>query len=88
MNQFIGPRPPFEEGERVVPASLVGWRYVGLTGIPDQPKAARRYVKGMWVLELAAFSDRKRMAKVVSMRTESEDKAWWAKQRTGRGLVA
>lgn len=69
---------PFEIGERIAPISLVGWNYVGLSGIPDQPNASRRYTKGMWVLELMARSDRKRSARVLSIRTETEDKRWWA----------
>ncbi|NKC01946.1 MAG: hypothetical protein GKR90_26070 [Pseudomonadales bacterium] len=74
------PIPPFEVGERIVPLSLAGWNYVGLTGVPDQPNASRRYVKGMWVLELKALTNRKRAARVLSIRTETDDKQWWAKK--------
>ena len=78
MNTDFSPAPPFEVGERIAPISLVGWNYVGLTGIPDQPNASRRYTKGMWVLEVGARTDRKRSARVLSIRTDSEDKQWWA----------
>ena len=80
MNTYSDPGAPFEVGERVVPMSLMGWDYAGLAGVPDKPNAVRRYIKGMWVLELSAFSNRKRPARVLSIRTESEDKQWWSEK--------
>jgi len=70
--------PPFKLGERVLPADLLGWVYTGLSGRPGEPGASRRYVKGVWVLELIAQADRKRITKVVTVRTNSEDEHWWA----------
>lgn len=76
--------PPFEVGERISPASLHGWIYAGLSGTPDKDvNASRRYTKGMWVLELQAFSNKQRPAKVLAVRTETEDKEWWDQQRRG-----
>jgi len=80
MKISTGSNPPFEVGERIAPIQLVGWNYVGLSGIPDQPGASRRYTKGMWVLELRALSNTKRPVKVLSMRTEEDDKQWWAQR--------
>lgn len=72
--------PPFEIGERVLPADLIGWVYTGLSGKPGEPDASRRYVKGVWVLELIAQVDRKRTTRVVTIRTKSEDEHWWAEK--------
>lgn len=72
--------PPFELGERVLPDDLIGWVYTGLFGKPGEPDASRRYVKGIWVLELIAHIDRKRSTRVVTIRTQSEDKQWWAEK--------
>ena len=71
---------PFELGERVLPGELFGWEYTGLSGRPGATGATRRYVKGEWVLELLAQADRKRITKVVTIRTLSEDKRWWAEK--------
>ena len=68
---------PFEVGERIAPAQLVGWSYSGLSGLPDKAGSYRRYIKGLWVLELAALSNKGRPAKVLAVRTEAEDKQWW-----------
>ncbi len=80
MNDYIDPLPPFEVGERIAPTSLFGWTYLGLTGIPDKPKSYRRYTKGMWVLELRARSNRNSFVQVLSIRTEAEDRQWWAQK--------
>jgi hypothetical protein len=72
--------PPFEIGERVLPADLFGWVYTGLSGKPGEPGASRRYVKGVWILELIAQVDRKRTTRVVAIRTQSEDEHWWAEK--------
>ena len=37
--------PPFEIGQRVLPADLFGWVYTGLAGRPGETGATRRYVK-------------------------------------------
>ncbi len=73
--------PPYQIGERVAPATLMGWNYSGLSGTPDKPNAVRRYIKGMWVMELTAWTNKRKPAKVISVRTESEDKQWWADQK-------
>ena len=70
--------PPFEIGDRVIPADLLGWVYTGLSGRPGEKGATRRYIKGMWVLELIARTDRKSTTRVMAIRTLSEDKLWWA----------
>ena len=75
-------KAPFEVGERIAPLQLLGWDYVGLSGIPDQPHASRRYIKGMWGLELNALSNKKRPARILSLRTESEDRRWWTERST------
>ena len=64
--------PPFEVGERISPTSLYGWIYVGLSSTPDKD-----------VKELQAFSNKQRPAKVLAVRTETEDKEWWDQQRRG-----
>ena len=69
--------PPFEIGERVLPADLFGWVYTGLSGKPGEP---RRYVKGVWVLELIAQVARKRTTRVVTIRTQSEDEHRWTEK--------
>ena len=74
--------PPFERGDRVLPADLLGWVYSGLSGKLGDSGASRRYTKGMWVLELIAHADRKRTTRVVTIRTQSEDKQWWAEKGT------
>ena len=75
--------PPFEVGDRVLPANLLGWVYTGLSGTPGETGASRRYTKGMWVLELNAHADRKRLTKVKAMRTQSEDTHWWTEKAYG-----
>ena len=82
MKDSVVSNAPFEVGERVAPLQLLGWNYVGLSGIPDQPHASRRYIKGMWVLELNALSNKKRPARILSLRTEAEDRRWWAERST------
>ena len=72
--------PPFEIGERVLPADLVGWVYTGLSGKPGETGASRRYVKGVWVLELVAQVNRKRTTRVVTISTQSEDEQRWAEK--------
>ena len=72
--------PPFEIGQRVLPADLFGWVYTGLSGRPGEKGATRRYVKGLWVLELIARVDRKSTTRVVTIRTQSEDEHWWAEK--------
>jgi hypothetical protein len=77
--------PPFEIAERVLPGKLIGWIYRGLSGTPGKPGASRRYTKGEWVLEVVAHADQKRSARVVTIRTLSEDKIWWA-QRAAKAV--
>jgi hypothetical protein len=72
--------PPLEIGQRVLPADLIGWVYSGLSGKPGESGASRRYTKGIWVLELIAHADRKRRTSVVTIRTQSDDKQWWAEK--------
>lgn len=72
--------PPFELGGRVRPNDLIGWVYTGLSGRPGESGAARRYVKGQWVLEVAALADRKRSARIVALRTQTDDEHWWAEK--------
>jgi hypothetical protein len=69
--------PPFEIGQRITPSALLGWNYLGLSGRPGEPNAVRRYGKGMWFLELSALINKQRPARVLSLRTESEDRQWW-----------
>ena len=80
MKNAVAPNMPFEVGEQIAPIQLVGWNYVGLSGVPDQPNSSRRYVKGMWVLELHALSNRKKPARVLAIGTDIEDKRWWAEK--------
>ena len=77
MNNSAGSAAPFEVGDRVAPDRLFGWSYVGLRGLADQPDASRRYTKGVWVLQLRAYANKSRPARILSLRTESEDKQWW-----------
>lgn len=73
---------PFQIGERVRPSQLVAWAYAGLTGKPDKdPHAVRRYKKGQWVLEIRAYGDRTRPARVMSIRTSAEDDQHWKNAR-------
>lgn len=73
---------PFEVGQRVRQADLVGWTYTGLTGTPDlDPKAVRRFIKGDWILELRAYSNRHRLSSVVAIRTAEQDRRWWQHAR-------
>lgn len=72
--------PPFEIGDRVRPADLFGWVYTGLSGRPGEKGATRRYVKGVWVLELIARVDRKSTTRVTTIRTQSEDEHWWSEK--------
>ena len=51
----------------MLPADLFGWVYTGLSGRPDEKSATRRYVKGLWVLELMARVDRKSTTRVVTI---------------------
>ena len=84
MKKIDEPLAPFQVGEKVVPFGLMGWDYVGLAGVPDQPNASRRYIKGMWVLELSALSNKKKPTRVLSIRTEVEDQRWWAARTQSR----
>ena len=73
---------PFQVGDRVDPAALATWSYVGLSGRPDEdPAAVRRYTKGQWLLEVRALSDRNRPSRVMSIRTSAEDALWWKGRR-------
>lgn len=78
MKNIVDPKPPFNVGARIASINLMGWNYVGLAGIPDQENVSRRYVNSMGVLALLAFSNIKRSASVLSMKTEAEDKQWQA----------
>lgn len=74
--------PPFSVGERVRPDQLVAWTYTGLKGKPDKEKdAVRRYGKGQWVIEIRAYSDRSRLARVMSVRTNAQDDKYWSARR-------
>ncbi len=76
---------PFEVGERIRPNQLVGWTYTGLKGKPDEdPDSVRRYQKGAWVLEIRAFADQSRLARIVAIRTREEDAVWWQNERQRR----
>jgi len=56
-----------------------------VTGRPDADRdAVRRYRKGDWILELRAFVDRNRPARVVAIRTRAEDERWWSDERMRR----
>ncbi len=72
--------PPFEIGQRVLPADLFGWIYSGLSGKPGESGASRRFTKGIWVLALIAHADRKRRTRVVTIRTKLDDEQWWAER--------
>ncbi len=72
--------PPFEVGERVLPADLLGWDYTGLSGTPGSSGASRRYTRGMWVMELIAHTNKQKPTRVVTMRTQADDKLWWAER--------
>jgi hypothetical protein len=73
---------PFEVGERVHPDQLISWEYKGITGKPGlDTHAARRFVKGDWVVELRAHKDPAARTKVLSIRTRQQDAAHWSETR-------
>jgi hypothetical protein len=73
---------PFEVGERVHPDQLTSWEYRGVTGKPGRDThAARRFVKGDWVLELRAHKDPAARTKVLSIRTQHQDATYWSETR-------
>lgn len=76
---------PFQVGERVRRDQLVAWTYAGLSGKPDKDKdAVRRFKKGEWVLEVRAYGDRTRPARVLSIRTTVQDDQHWKAARQRR----
>lgn len=73
---------PFEIGDRVDQSDLTSWIYTGLSGKPGKDKhAARRFRKGMWVLEVYAHERPDKTSRVVSIRSTDADQDFWSETR-------
>lgn len=77
------PDAPFKVGDRLGSDQLIGWSYKGITGKPGvDAYAARRFEKGVWLLEVRAHKNTQARTQVLSIRTQDQDARHWADTRS------